>query len=57
MRYHLHLALTADQLKGRDAVMTVSCDALDDAEAQEFVMDLLSDLEFDVVEIDSEDEE
>ena len=56
MRYHLHLALTADQFKDRDAVVTISCDALDDAEAQEFVMDLLPDLPFDIAEIEEEDE-
>ena len=55
MRHHVHIALTAENIADRNGAITVSIDASDDQEAQEFVMDLLPDLEFDVTEIEAEE--
>lgn len=52
MRQHVHLVLTSDQLAERDVQMTVSVNADSDQDAQEFVMDLLQDIEFDITEIE-----
>lgn len=56
MRYHVHCSLTADDLAERNAVMTLSIDAADDAEAQAVVFETFPDLEMDIVELEEADD-
>lgn len=56
-RHHVHCAITDETYLLLDPMITVSLDAENDHQAQELVMLLLPDLEFDVVEIDSDEPE
>lgn len=56
-RHHVHMTVTDENLVLWNPVITVSVDAEDDQEAQDFVMDLFPDLEFDVTEIDVDEEQ
>lgn len=57
MRHHVHCAITDESYLLLDPFLTLSVDAEDDHQAQEIVMMLLPDLEFDVIEIDTEEDD
>lgn len=56
MRFHVHMAITAEAWADRDPKLTLSIDADDDLAAQNAAYDLFPDLEFDVAEIEPEDQ-
>ncbi len=57
MRHHVHCAITDESYLNLDPFLTVSVTAESDFEAQEKVMAMLPGLEFDVIEIDTEEDD